>query len=144
MARLNIHGRKQVYSANYYVTYAPVVTWFAMQFMMILAIFLVWSMQWIDFAHAYAQVPVECDMYMELPTGIETKHGNSEDNTLKLHANPYEQKQARSIWNQYMTVKLRDNGFQQSQIDNVHSIVMTSPSLYMWMMVYFLETMMTL
>ncbi len=33
--RLNIHGRKQVYGMNYFETYAPVVTWFAIRLMMI-------------------------------------------------------------------------------------------------------------
>jgi hypothetical protein len=33
-------------------------------------------------------------MYMELPPGIETKHGNSKDYVLKLLANLYGQKQA--------------------------------------------------
>ena len=28
-ARLNVHGGKQTYGINYYETYAPVVTWFA-------------------------------------------------------------------------------------------------------------------
>ena len=28
-ARLNIHGGKQIYGMNYYKTYAPVVTWYA-------------------------------------------------------------------------------------------------------------------
>jgi hypothetical protein len=27
--RLNLHGRKQIYGMNYFETYAPVVTWFA-------------------------------------------------------------------------------------------------------------------
>ncbi|KAL7474470.1 hypothetical protein ACHAW6_000445 [Cyclotella cf. meneghiniana] len=52
-------------------------------------------------------------MYMELPPGIETKHGNSKDYVLKLLANLY----AGCIWNQYMTDKLCDIGFQQSQVD---------------------------
>jgi hypothetical protein len=43
-AKLNIHGGKQVYHANYFKTYAPVVTWFGIQFMMVLAIILVWAM----------------------------------------------------------------------------------------------------
>jgi hypothetical protein len=33
----------------------------------------------VDFVMAYPQAPVEMDMYMELPTGIHTKHGNSKD-----------------------------------------------------------------
>jgi hypothetical protein len=28
-ARLNLHGGKQIYGMNYFETYAPVVTWFA-------------------------------------------------------------------------------------------------------------------
>ena len=116
-ARLNIHGGKQVYGANYYETYAPVVTWFAIRFMIVLAILLGWAMRQIDFVKAYAQAPIECDMYMELPPGIETKHGNSKDYVVKLLANLYSQKQAGRVWNQYMTDKLRDIGFQQSQVD---------------------------
>jgi hypothetical protein len=34
-ARLNLHGRKQVYGMNYFETYAPVVTWFAIRLMII-------------------------------------------------------------------------------------------------------------
>ena len=93
-ARLNIHGGKQVYGMNYYETYAPPVTWFAIQFMIILAIMLTWSMRQIDFVQAYTQAPIEHDMYMELPQGIETKHGNSKDYVLKLLANLCGQKQA--------------------------------------------------
>ena len=39
-ARLNIHGSKQVYGMNYYKIYAPVVMWFAIWFMITLAIML--------------------------------------------------------------------------------------------------------
>ena len=71
----------------------------------------------IDFIQAYAPAPIKCDMYMKLPPGIETKHGNSTDYILKLLANLYGQKQAGHVWNQYITNKLCDIGFQQSQID---------------------------
>ncbi|KAL7474046.1 hypothetical protein ACHAW6_000044, partial [Cyclotella cf. meneghiniana] len=56
-------------------------------------------------------------MYMELLPGIKTKHGNSKDYILKLLANLYGQKQAGRVWDQYLTDKLRDIGFQQSQVD---------------------------
>ncbi|KAL7478001.1 hypothetical protein ACHAW6_005008 [Cyclotella cf. meneghiniana] len=56
-------------------------------------------------------------MYMELPPGIKTKHGNSKDYVLKLLANLYGQKQAGHVWNQHMIDKLCDIVFQQSQID---------------------------
>ena len=81
-ARLNIHGRKQVYYINYYKTYVPVVTWFMIRFMITLAISLIWAMQQIDFVQAYAQAPIKCDMYREFHPGIETKHENSKDYVL--------------------------------------------------------------
>jgi len=81
--------------------------------MIVLAIILAWAIRQIDFMQAYAQAPIECDMYMELPSGIETKHRNSKDNVLKLLANLYSQKQAGCVWNQYMVDKLREIGFQQ-------------------------------
>ncbi len=37
-ARLNLHGGKQVYGMNYFKTYAPVVTWFAIRLMIVFGI----------------------------------------------------------------------------------------------------------
>ena len=58
------------------------------------------------------------DMYMELPTGIHTKHGNSKNQVLKLLANICRQKQASRIWNNYLVTKLWEINFKQSHIDN--------------------------
>ena len=102
---------------NYYETYAPMVTWFAILFLITQAIILTWSMRQINFVQAYIQAPIEHDMYMELPQGIQTKHGNSKDYFLKLLANLYSQKQAGCICNQYMVKKLHENGFMQSLVD---------------------------
>jgi hypothetical protein len=43
---------------------------------------------------AYPQAPIEEDIYMEIPQGIETATGNSKDKVLKLLKNIYGQKQA--------------------------------------------------
>jgi hypothetical protein len=56
-------------------------------------------------------------MYMELPFGIETRHGNSKDHVLKLLANLYGQKQAGRVWNGYTVEKLCNIGFEPSLID---------------------------
>ncbi len=58
------------------------------------------------------------DMYMELPTGIHTKPGNSKDHVLKLLANIYGQTQASRVWNSYLITKLWEINFKQSFIDN--------------------------
>jgi hypothetical protein len=42
--RLNLHGRKQVYRMNYFETYAPVVTWFAIRLMIIFGIIFYWAL----------------------------------------------------------------------------------------------------
>jgi hypothetical protein len=86
-ARLNIHGGKQEFGTNYYETYAPVVTWFAILLLIVFDIQFHWALCQVDFVMAYPQAPIEMDMYMELPTGIHTKHGSSKDHVLNLLAN---------------------------------------------------------
>ncbi|KAL7459983.1 hypothetical protein ACHAXS_000454 [Conticribra weissflogii] len=54
---------------------------------------------------------------MELPQGIETKYSISKDHVLKLLANLYGQKQAGSVWNQYLMDKLASIGLKQSAVD---------------------------
>ncbi len=116
-ARLNIHGGKQTFGMNYFDTYAPVVTWFAIRIVMVLALLYGYALRQIDFIQAYPQAPIEQDMYMELPLGFESAHGNSKDHVLQLLSNLYGQKQAGRVWNNYMVTKLLDIGFEQSLVD---------------------------
>ncbi len=78
-AKLNLHGGKQVYGMNYFETYAPVVTWFAIRLMIIFSIIFCCALGQVDFVMAYPQAPIEMGIYMELPQGIQTKHGNCKD-----------------------------------------------------------------
>ena len=116
-ARLNLHGGKQEYGVNYFETYAPVVTWFSIRLILILAIINKWYTRQVDFVLAYPQADIEFDMYMELPHGIETKHGNGKTHVLKLLKNLYGQKQAGRVWNQHLVKGLTDIGFKQSKVD---------------------------
>jgi hypothetical protein len=43
-ARLNFHDGKQVYGMNYFETYAPVVTWFAIRLMIVIGIICCWAL----------------------------------------------------------------------------------------------------
>jgi hypothetical protein len=88
---LNLHGGKQVYGLNYFETYAPVVTWFAIRLMIIFSIIFCWAVQQVDFVMAYPQALIKMD-YMILPQGIQTTHGNSKDHVLKLGKNINSQK----------------------------------------------------
>jgi hypothetical protein len=117
-ARLNLHGGKQIYGMNYFETYAPVVTWFAIRLMIIFGIILCWALRQVDFVMAYPQAPIKMDIYMELPQGIQTAHGNSKDHVLKLEKNIYGQKQAGRVWNSFLVDKLMSLGWVHSLIDN--------------------------
>ena len=117
-ARLNLHGGKQIYGMNYFETYAPVVTWFAIRLMIIFGIIFGWCLRQVDFVMAYPQAPIEMDIYMELPQGIMTAHGNSKDHVLKLEKNIYGQKQAGRVWNSFLVDKLMSIGFTPSLIDD--------------------------
>ncbi|KAL7482124.1 hypothetical protein ACHAW6_007810 [Cyclotella cf. meneghiniana] len=77
--------------------------------MIIIAIISRCSLRQIDFIVAYTQAPIEMDLYMEIPHGIETTEGNTKDCVLQLLANMYGQKQAGRVWNQYLFVFYRDD-----------------------------------
>jgi hypothetical protein len=107
-ARLNLlHGRKQVYGMNYFETYTPVVIWFAIRLMIIFLIIFCWAFRQVDFVMAYPQAPIETDIHMELPQGIQTKHGNSKEHVLKLEKNIYGHKHAGRMWKSFLVDKLK-------------------------------------
>ena len=66
----------------------------------------------------YLQAPIEEDIYVEVPQGINTATGNSKDMVLKLLKNIYGQKQAGCVWNSYLVEKLASIGFRPSLIDD--------------------------
>ena len=85
--------------------------------LIIIAIIYDRSLRQIDFVMAYSQAPIETDLYMEIPYGIETTQGRSKDHLLQLLSNLYGQKQAGRVWNQYLIDKLQQVGFKSSDID---------------------------
>ncbi len=92
--------------------------WIAIRLIIIFGIMFCWALRQVDFVMAYPQAPIEVDIYMELPQGIDTATGNSKDMVLKLLKNIYGQKQAGRVWNSYLVEKLASIGFQPSLIDD--------------------------
>ena len=68
-ARLNVHGGQQEHRVHYWDTYAPVVTWQAVRFFLILSILLGWRSRQLGFVMAYPQAPAEMPLYLRLPQG---------------------------------------------------------------------------
>jgi hypothetical protein len=117
-ARLNLHARKQVYGMNYFETFAPVVTWFAIRLMIVFGIIFCWALWQVDFVMAYPQAPIEMGIFMELSQGIKTATGNSKDHVLKLLKKIYGQKQAGRVWNSFLVDKLTSMSFTSFLIDD--------------------------
>jgi Reverse transcriptase (RNA-dependent DNA polymerase) len=115
-ARLNLHGGKQVKGVDYWETYAPVATWSSIRLVMFLAVLRKWETRQLDFVLAFPQAPVETDLYMEVPAGLEI-NGNPKEYALKLVNNLYGQKQAGRVGNKYMTEGLIALNFKQSESD---------------------------
>ncbi len=107
-----------MYGMNYFESYAPVVTWFAIRLMIVFGIIFCWALRQVDFVMAYSQAPVEMDIYMELPQGIKTATGDSKDNVLKLLKDIYGQKQAGRVWNSFLVDKLTSLGYTSLLIDD--------------------------
>ena len=116
-ARLNVHGGQQEHAVNFFETCSPVVTWFSIRAMLMLAAINKWHTRQVDFVLACPQADIEFDMHMELPKGVETKHGNRKTHVLKLLKNLCGQKQAGRVWNQHLANGLTQIGFTQSKID---------------------------
>ena len=91
-AGLIIQGGKEQFGMNYFDTYVPVVTWFAIHIMIVFGLLFGWAIHQIDFVQAYPQAPIKTDMHMKLHQGIENHHGNSKDYVLLLLSNLYRQK----------------------------------------------------
>jgi hypothetical protein len=87
---------------------------FAIRLMIIFGIIFCWALQQVDFVMVYQQAPIKMDIYMELPQGIQTKHGISKYHFLKLEKNVYSQKQAGYMWNSFLV----GIGFTTSLIDD--------------------------
>ncbi len=71
---------------------APVVTWYAIHLIFTFFILFGLALHQVDIVFAYNQTPVDTDLYMELPQGVENKYSTSKDHVSKLLANLYGQK----------------------------------------------------
>jgi hypothetical protein len=117
-ARLAFDGSKQTKDINYWDTYAPVVSWPIVRYILTLALTQKWSIKQIDFVLAYTQASAETDMYMKVPKGFQFDSDNPDDYVLKIKKNYYGQKQAGRVWNTHLTHKLIEAGFTQSKQDD--------------------------
>jgi hypothetical protein len=93
------------------------VNWFSVRLIFTLSLLSGWNTTQVDFVLAYPQAPIEFDMYINLPKGIQMANGNRNTQVLKLLKNLYGQKQSGRVWNKHHTSGLVKIGFVQSKVD---------------------------
>jgi hypothetical protein len=116
-ARLNVHGGQQYYAVNFFETYSSVVTWTSVRFMITLAWLNKWHTRQCNFVLTYPQAPIEFDLYMDLPNGIQLSSGNNKTHVLRLIKNLYGWKQAGRVCNHHLDKGLLKAGFVVSTVE---------------------------
>ena len=108
----------QRWGESYYETYAPVVNWLSVRFLLTMSIALDLDTRSIDFTMAYAQAPLKAPVYMEIPWGFKPAGVDHPDAyCLKLLVNWYGLKDGGLNWYDCIKSGLQDRGFIQSQVN---------------------------
>jgi hypothetical protein len=117
-ARLCAHGGMQQWGVNYWETYAPVVNWISVRFLLIICQISGLESQALDFVLAFPQADLDTPVFMEIPIGISVD--GIEQNrkyVLRLKKSLYGLKQASSNWYSCLKTALEDRGFKESLAD---------------------------
>jgi len=83
---------------DYWETYAPVVNWMSVRFILAIAKIHDLDTKVIDFVLAFPWAKLDIDGYMEIPAGVVLQNGHNGLYFLKLNKSPYGLKQASSSW----------------------------------------------
>lgn len=116
-ARLNIHGGQQEQGVNYDQTYSPVAQWISIRTILVLSLLHQWKTKQVDFVLAFPQAPIEYELHMQVPPGLNVPNVSKKDHCLQVLKNLYGQKQAGRVWNRYLVEGLENIGFQRSNVD---------------------------
>ena len=120
-ARLCAHGGMQSWGVDYWETYAPVVNWMSVRFILTIAKIHKLDTKVIDFVLAFPQAKLDVDVFMEVPAGMVltgVPGGNQRSlYVLSLNRSLYGLKQASANWYEMLTKGLQDRGFKSSNVD---------------------------
>ena len=102
-ARLAFDGSRMREGEDYDKTYAPVASLMSIHLLLTFVVAFGWQTQQVNYVATYTQAPIDRDMYMEFPHGFKVPGSvDRKDVVLKLHRNLYGQKQAGSVWYEYL------------------------------------------
>ncbi len=127
-ARLCAHGGQTVQGVHFDNTFAPVVTWTTIRFLLILSLIYGWDTRQIDFVLAYPQAKVSHDIFMLIPEKFRVQGEElildqqapspwKQNHRLKLLQNLYGLKDAGATWYEHLKKGLFARNFVQSLVD---------------------------
>ena len=70
-------------------TFAPIVNWSTVRFLLTLFIMNRWFARHVDFVLEFSQARCDLDMRLSVPLGFHVNNGNNEQNCIKLNKNLY-------------------------------------------------------
>ena len=111
-ARFCARGYEQTEGVDYFETFAPVVEWTTVRFLLIMSLLLGLQTTQVDYVAAFVQSDIDTEVYVEMPRGF-SKPGK----VLRLNKSLYGLKQSPRNHYQNLKSKLEDLGFSTSDSD---------------------------
>ena len=124
------HGGQHQWGINYWETYAPVVNWVSVRFILIISQLVGLETQALDFVIAFPQAKLDVPVYMKIPPGINNENGSKDEYLISLKSSHYGLKQSSANWYDCLKKGLERRGFRESKADpcvfmNKGMIIMT-------------------
>ena len=116
-SRFCAHGGQHQWGINYWETYAPVVNWVSVRFLLIISELAGLETQALDFVLAFPQAKLYVPVYMKIPPGIDIENVSKYEYLISLKSSLYEHKQSSANWYDCLKKGLERRGFRESKAD---------------------------
>ena len=111
-------GGQQQWGVNYWETYAPVVNWISVRFLLIISELAGLETQALDFVLAFPQAKLDVPVFMEIPPGVDVGNDtNKRAYVIELKSSLYGLKQSSANWYDCLKKGLERRGFSESKAD---------------------------
>jgi hypothetical protein len=111
-ARFCARGFEQIEGVDYTETFAPVVNWTTVRFLLMMSILLGLETKQVDYVAAFVQADIDTTVYVEMPRGFA-----QQGKVLKLKKSLYGLKQSPRNHFNNLSAKLKALGFQSCDAD---------------------------
>lgn len=111
-ARFCARGYEQKEGVDYHETFAPVVNWTTVRFLLIMSILLNLKTKQVDYVAAFIQSDIDTEVFVEMPRGFSTP-----GKVLRLKKSLYGLKQSPRNHFNNLSSKLEELGFEASEAD---------------------------